>query len=180
MSRDIDMAVIDPDPQQPRQCFDATSLAELGASMQAQGLLQPILLRPVGDRYVVVHGERRLRAARSLGWQTIAAEVKEVSPEEAPFLALVENLQRADLTPLEEAGAYHALLKAGVTQTVLAKRIGKHQTHIATMLRLLTLPATVQGELERGRVTVGHAKQLLRLKDHPQQELVCQQALREP
>jgi ParB/RepB/Spo0J family partition protein len=179
MSRDISIALIDPDPQQPRQVFEETALAELAASMTANGLLQAIMVRPFGARYVVVHGERRLRAARSLGWLTIAAEVRDIAAEDAPWLALVENLQRADLSPIEEARAYQALITAGATQMEFGRRLGKGQSAIATKLRLLKLPEPVQGALHAGMLHEGAAKHLLRLDEPSTQAALCQRALAE-
>jgi ParB family chromosome partitioning protein len=106
--------LIDPDPEQPRNVFDEATLAELAASMAANGLVVPILLRPAADgRYIIVHGERRWRAAQRLGWDTIPAEVRELAPDEAHWLSLVENVQRADLSPVVEARAYQARLLNG-------------------------------------------------------------------
>src|SRR5512133_1613190 len=144
MSRDINLALIDPDPRQPRHHYDENALQELAASMQANGLMQAITLRPVGDRYVIVGGHRRVRAALALGWKTIRAEVQDISADDAMWLALVENLQREDLSPTEEAHGYEALLACGVTQQALGQRIGKSQSHIATMLRYLRLPEALQ------------------------------------
>jgi ParB family chromosome partitioning protein len=170
MSRDIPLILIDPDPAQARRIFD---VVELAASMAATGQAVPVLVRPVGDRFVLVHGERRLRAAQSLGWETIEAEVRDLTPEDARWLALVENVQRADLSPVEEAQAYQAVLATGVTQTELGRRLGKSQSYIATKLRFLALPDEVQRALDTGTINEGHAKQLLRLRDPEQQtELV--------
>jgi ParB/RepB/Spo0J family partition protein len=125
MSRDILLNHIDAAPEQPRKHFDQASLDELAQSMAANGLAVPILVRPVGDRYIIVHGERRWRAAQQLGWPSIPAEVRELSAEEAHWLSLIENIQRADLSPIEEARAYQAYLATGITQAALGQRIGK-------------------------------------------------------
>src|SRR5918992_2754260 len=107
VSRDTLISLIDPDPEQPRKVFDEARLAELAESMAANGLAVPILLRPTPNgRFVIVHGERRWRAAQRLGWETIPADVRELSAEEAPWLSLVENVQRANLSPIEEGEAY--------------------------------------------------------------------------
>jgi ParB/RepB/Spo0J family partition protein len=164
MSRDIPLRLIDPDPAQPRKHFDPASLDELGRSMAANGLAMPILLRPAGERYVIVHGERRWRAARALGWEAIPADVRDLDPDEARWLALAENVQRADLTPIEEARAYRARLAEDMTQEALGARIGKSQSYIAQKLRLLSLPAPALLYLERGALSEGHARQLLRLR----------------
>ena len=165
MTRDILLGLIDPDPSQNRKTFDEGALDELAQSMAANGLAVPVLVRPGQDgRYVLVHGERRWRAAGRLGWAAIPAEVRDVAPEQARWLALVENIQRADLSPIEEAGAYQAALSEGLTQTELGKRIGKSQSYIAQKLRLLTLPADVQAALGAGQLSEGQARQLLRLR----------------
>ena len=166
MTRDILLALIDPDPRQNRKTFDEGALDELAQSMAENGLAVPVLVRPGQDgRYVLVHGERRWRAAGRLGWAAIPAEVRDVAPEQARWLALVENIQRADLSPIEEAGAYQAALSEGLTQTELGKRIGKSQSYIAQKLRLLTLPAPLQVYLDRRALSEGHARQLLRLRN---------------
>lgn len=164
MSRDINLDLIDADPEQPRKHFDSAQLAELAASMAENGLAVPILLRPVGDRFLIVHGERRWRAAQSLGWTSIPADVRELTPEAAGWLMLIENIQRADLTPIEEAEAYRQRLESGITQGRLGERIGKSQSYIAQKLRLLTLGAPTLHYVQSGEISEGHARQLLRLK----------------
>jgi hypothetical protein len=118
----------------------------------------------VGDRFVIVHGERRFRAVQSLGWVTIPAEVRDLTPEDALWLALAENVQRQDLTPTEEARTFQAILATGITQAELGRRLGKSQSYIAQKLRLLTLPDPLQFYLDRGAISEGHARQLLKLK----------------
>lgn len=164
MSRDIPTNLIDRDPDQPRQYFDPDALAELAQSIGATGLAVPILLRPAGERFIIVHGERRYRAVCSLGWATIPADVRDIAPDAAQWLALVENVQRSDLSPIEEARAYQARLAGGMTQEALGQKIGKTQSYIAQKLRLLTLPDPVLVLLDRKAITEGHARQLLRLK----------------
>ena len=161
MSRDILIDLIDADPDQPRRHFDADQLAELAESIAANGLIVPILLRPVGERFVIVHGERRFRACQSLGWSTIPADVRDMDAETAKWLALVENIQRADLTPIEEAQAYAAALATGLTQLQLGKRIGKTQSYIAQKLRLLKMAPEVQEAVAAGTISEGIARQLL-------------------
>jgi len=179
MSQDIFLNLIDADPEQPRKHFNTDKLAELAASMQANGLIVPILLRPVDDRLVIVHGERRYRAAQSLGWDSIRAEVRDVSPDEARWLSLVENVQRADLSPIEEAQAYKARLAQGLTQEQLGQRIGKSRSYIAQKVRLLKLPDDVQTSIRAGDIKEGHARQLLRVKDAKTQSGLCKRALTE-
>ncbi len=165
VSRDTLMSLIDPDPEQPRKVFDEASLLELAQSMATNGLAVPILLRPGPDgRYIIVHGERRYRAAQRLGWETIPAEVRELTPDEAQWISLVENVQRADLSPIEEARAYQLRLAQGLTQAQLAQRVGKDRSYIAQKLRLLTLPAPIVVFLERRALSEGHVRQLLKLR----------------
>ena len=164
MSRDILLSLIDPDPDQPRQHFDQAAIDELAQSIAANGLAVPVLVRPVaGERFMLVHGERRWRAVSQLGWQTIPAEVRDLTIDESRWLALVENVQRADLSPLEEARAFRARLDEGLTQAELARRIGKSQSYIAHKVRLLTLPSEVQDAVAARQLSEGHARQLLRL-----------------
>jgi len=164
MSRDILLSLVDPDPEQPRQHFDPVKIGELAQSMLANGLAVPILLRPNGERFVIVHGERRWRAAKMLEWETIPADVRELTGEESHWLSLIENIQRADLTPIEEARAYAAYLSNGVTQTELGARIGKSQSYIAHKIQLLNLPPGIADYLEMGLLGEGHVRQLLRLR----------------
>ena len=171
MSRDIPINLIDPDPDQPRKHFDESKLAELSQSLQVTGLAVPILLRPNADRYIIVHGERRYRAAMLAGWGVIAADVRDLTPDEAAWIALTENVQRADLSPIEEAKAYKERLDTGLTQTELGQRIGKSQSYIAQKLRLLNMPEPLQFYLDKGVISEGHARQLLRLRKFYQPQL---------
>lgn len=159
----IPTELIDPDPEQPRKTFDAGGINELAASLKASGQAVAILVRPAGDRYVIVHGERRWRAARQLGWPEIRAEVREVAAADVPWLSLVENLQRSELSPVEEAEALQRLATAGHTQTTIAGKLGKTQSYVAQKLRLLKLPEDVRRRLNEGALSEGHARQLLRL-----------------
>jgi ParB/RepB/Spo0J family partition protein len=179
MSRDILLSLIDADPEQPRKHFDAGKLAELAQSMEINGLAVPILVRPVDERFLIVHGERRFRAALSLGWDTIAGEVREMTSEEARRLALIENVQRADLSPIEEAQAYQGYIDQGMTQTELGKLIGKSQSYIAGKLRYMKLSQSIQGHLDSGEITEGHAKQLLRLHDSGTVTHTCERLIKE-
>ncbi len=177
MSRDILLTLIDPDPNNARQTFDESTIAELAQSIDASGLAVPIMLRPVGDRFTIVHGERRFRAVKSLDWQTIPADVHDIDADAASWLGLVENVQRADLSPIEEAKAYQAKLSTGITQSELGRRIGKTQSHIATKLRFLTLPTEVQQALQTQVISEGHAKQLLRLKSDKARLKMCENVI---
>jgi ParB/RepB/Spo0J family partition protein len=165
VSRDtVPVALIDPDPEQPRQHVDEEQLAELASSIASNGLAVPILVRPVGDRFLIVHGERRWRAVTRLGWADVPAEVRELDDSSARWLQLVENINRADLSPIEEARAYRGMLDTGETQQSLAERIGKTRSYIAQKLRLLDLPAPLTLLTDRGALSEGHVRQLLRIR----------------
>lgn len=153
-----------PNPYQPRKDFPQASLAELAASIRTAGILQPIVARRRGERYEILVGERRWRAAREAGLERVPVLLREATDAEAVELALVENLLREDLDPLEEAEAYHRLLaEFGWTQEELARRIGRDRSSIANALRLRRLPAVIQEDLRAGRLTMGHARALLGL-----------------
>lgn len=159
---EIDIDLIDPNSQQPRMRFGQKELEELAQSVKENGIVQPVVVRKNGDRYQLVAGERRWRAAQIAGLSKIPAIVKDVSEEKLLELALVENIQRQELNPIEEAKAYKRLIeKFGLTQETIAKRVGKDRTVIATHLRLLKLPEGIQTLIEEGKITVGHAKMLL-------------------
>lgn len=152
-----------PNRRQPRSEFDEQSLEELAASIRAQGILQPILVRPLaGDEYEIVAGERRHRAAQRAGLEDVPVIVRELSDAESLEIALIENVQRDDLSPLEEARAYQQLIDDFAhTQDEIAERVGKSRPAVANALRLLRLPDTVKHELSRGRLTAGHARVLV-------------------
>lgn len=155
---------IEPNPNQPRKTFESGRLEELSASIRASGVIQPVIVRQVGDGYQLIAGERRWRAARQAGLERIPAIVREATDGESFELALVENLLREDLNPMEEAEAYrHLLSQFGWTQEQLAQRIGRDRTSIANALRLLRLPEEIQADLRGGRLTMGHARALLAL-----------------
>jgi len=155
---------IEPNPNQPRKTFDSGSLEELTTSIRASGVIQPVIVRQVGAGYQLIAGERRWRAARQAGLERIPAIVREATDGESLELALVENLLREDLNPIEEAEAYrHLLDQFGWTQEQLAQRIGRDRTSIANALRLLRLPEAIQADLRGGRLTMGHARALLAL-----------------
>ncbi len=163
---EIDISEISPSPYQPRTSMDEASLEDLKQSIGQQGVLQPIIVRKKAGHYEVVAGERRLRAAKMAGLKTIPAVIKQVSDAEALEIALVENLQREDLNPIDEARGYRQLIeKFDLTQEQLARKIGKDRSTIANILRLLQLPAVVRDALEKGEITVGHARALLGLED---------------
>ena len=157
---------IDVSGEQPRQRFVDETLAELAQSISSHGVLQPILVEPVGSRYRIIAGERRFRAAQRAGLQRIPAVVRTSTDDERLTLALIENIQREDLTPMEEAQAYRRLLDvSGISQEELATRVGKHRSTIANSLRLLGLPVEVQNALADGTISAGHARALLMIPD---------------
>ncbi len=148
---------------QPRRKFMQEKMEELIASVRRNGVVQPILVRPIGgEKYEIIAGERRWRAAREVGLEDVPAIVRELSDEQALELALVENIQRSDLTPIEEAAGYQRLMEEfEYTQEQLASTVGKSRSHIANLIRLLDLPDVVQDMLENGQLSAGHARALL-------------------
>jgi ParB family chromosome partitioning protein len=155
---------IGPNPFQPRTRFDDSALQELAASIKASGVLQPVLVRRHADSFQLVAGERRLRAAQIAGLEKIPAVLRQVDDRQMMELALIENVQREDLNPIDEAKAYKALVTTvGLTHEQLSERIGKQRSSISNALRLLTLPAEVQDMVSRGTLSAGHARALLGL-----------------
>ena len=177
--KDIAVNAIDPNPNQPRVHFDEAALAELTASISAIGVLQPILVRPEGsDRYQLIAGERRWRAASRAGLQMIPAIVRVTDDVSSVEQALVENLHRQDLTPLEEAAAYQQLLEDfNMTHEQVASKVGKSRSAITNALRLLGLPPSIQSLLADGRLSAGHAKALLGTPDRSLQEQLAKRAV---
>src|SRR3954451_24775771 len=154
---EIDIDLIDPNPEQPRTRFADNDLAELAASIRANGVVQPIVLRRKGNRFEIVAGERRWRASQRAELRRIPAVVRGVSDEKMLELALVENIQRQELNPIEEALAYKRLIDTlGLVQEEIAERVGKSRSIVATSMRLLRLPGEVQRELVEGRLSAGH------------------------
>jgi ParB family chromosome partitioning protein len=163
---EVPVAAIAPNPRQPRGAFEGESLTGLARSIQEVGVLQPIVVRPTGDGYELVAGERRLRAAKVAGLATIPAVVRQTDDTEALREALIENLHREDLAPLELAAAFQELLEElGVSQEVLAERLGFSRPHITNTIRLLQLPGEVQRLLAEGKIQAGHGRALLALSD---------------
>jgi ParB family chromosome partitioning protein len=165
--REIDIDRILPNSHQPRKSFDEAALNELADSIREHGLVQPIIVRPLDDGFFqLIAGERRWRAAQRAGMTRVSAVVRDAGEHAALELALIENLQREDLNPMEEAQAYERLIvDFGMTQEEVARRVGKNRATIANMLRLLRLPPEVQQWLRESRLTTGHAKALLSLSD---------------
>lgn len=167
---------VEPDPGQPRKTFDDETLAELSASIAEHGLLQPIAVRPKpSGGYLIVAGERRWRASRMAGLTEVPVIVKDVTDEQAMELALVENLQREDLDPVEEAAGIRELItRCDLTQEQAARKLGKSRSALANSLRLLSLPETVLELLKSGFITIGHAKVILGLPTPELQEEAAQ------
>ncbi len=165
--REIPVDDIDRSPYQTRSHFDEAQLAELAASISATGVVQPIIVRPLaGGRFQLIAGERRWLASRRAGHATIPAIVRHASDEQAMEMTIVENLQRTDLNPMEQARAYERLSREfQLTQEQMAKRTGKDRASVANFLRLLRLPLEVQSQVEAGALTFGHARALLALED---------------
>lgn len=162
----LPLSSIRPNPYQPRREFDESELSELQASLKSSGLLQPITVRRAVDGYELISGERRLRAASRLGWTDIPAIIRDVDDRTLLTLALVENLQRADLNAVDEARGYRRLAdEFGFTHAQIAEAIGKDRTSITSLLRILQLPATVLEIVEKGRLSAGHARALVALED---------------
>ncbi|MCU7886594.1 MAG: ParB/RepB/Spo0J family partition protein [Candidatus Thiodiazotropha sp. (ex Lucinoma annulata)] len=161
---------------QPRREFDADSLRELADSIAAQGVIQPVVVRPVeNDRYELIAGERRWRAAQQAGLDEIPVVIKDVTEEAAMAMGLIENIQREDLNPLEEANALNRLLlEFGLTHQEVAKAVGKSRTTVTNLLRLLELNEEVKNLVERGRIEMGHARSLLGLKGESQTQAATQ------
>ena len=173
----VPLEKLEANPRQPRRRFDEDGLAELAQSIRKAGILQPILVTRAGERYRILAGERRVRAARAAGLAEVPVLVREgLADRDHLLLALVENLQRRDLTVLEEAEAYRHLREDfGLTQEDIAERVGKDRATVANTLRLLKLPAAVRAALEKGTLTAGHARALLTLPSAADQEKLARE-----
>ena len=172
---------IAPNPFQPRQTFHEGSIEELARSVREHGIVQPIVVTRSGaHRYQLIAGERRFRAAQKAGLRTVPAVIKELIQESDGLqLALIENIQREDLNPVEEAGAYHQLHQEfGLTQEEISRRVGKERSTVANFLRLLKLPDTVKNLLASGRLSMGHARALLALDSAKKQEQLAERVVR--
>jgi len=164
--REIDIVRIKPNPNQPRVQFDEAALAELADSIRERGVLQPILLKPDGENYLIVAGERRWRAAQRARLHSIPAIVREIDDSTTSELALIENIQRQDLNPLEEAEGYRQLVQAhGHTQDDIGRLVHKSRSHVANLLRLLDLPEFVRQSLLKGDISMGHARAIATAED---------------
>jgi ParB family chromosome partitioning protein len=169
-TRTVAVLDISPNPRQPRTIMDEAALAELAASIREHGLIQPLIVSMEDDKFVLIAGERRWRAAQLAGLATVPVVVKETTPQEMLELAIIENIQRADLNALEEALAYRQLMdEFGLTQEEVADRVGKARSTVANLVRLLQLPADVQQSVLDGRLSGAHAREILRLPTAEQQ-----------
>jgi ParB family chromosome partitioning protein len=175
---EIDIDLIDPNPQQPRSRFDAHDLEELAASILANGVVQPIVVRPHAGRFQIVAGERRWRASQQAGLRRVPVVVKNIPDDKLLEIALVENIQRRELNPIEEAKAYRKLIDSiGLTQEQVAERVGKERTLITTTMRLLRLPDDVQRYIIEGKLSLSHGRALLMSEDAKAQRAVAQLAI---
>ena len=171
VKKTLRLSDMEPNRQQPRKAFAEEAIAALADSIRQYGMLQPILVRPYQGTYQIVAGERRWRAARMLGLDEVPVIIKEISDGEAMEIALIENLQRENLTPMEEANGYRQLMEQyGMTQEAVAKTVGRSRSAVANALRLLQLPEEIQMLLESGAISAGHGKALLAIAD-PEKQL---------
>jgi ParB family chromosome partitioning protein len=177
----LEVSKIRPNPRQPRRTFDEAALDELAGSMRKEGLLQPVVVRPIeGGRFELIAGERRWRAAQRAGIHQIPAVVRDVPDEKLLELALIENLQREELNPIEEAEAYQILVDdLALTQNEVAERVGKQRTTVANALRLLNLPEMVKDMVRGRRISMGHARALLALDDRSEIETLARRIVAE-
>ncbi len=179
---DIPVELIDPNPHQPRRHFTDSNLAELADSIRTNGVIQPIIVKLAGDRYQLIAGERRLRASKAAGLSSIPAVVRDADELAQAQMALVENIQREDLNPLDRAAGYRTLVsELGLNQAELAGRLGEDRATIANHIRLLELPESVQTLIRQSKISLGHAKVLCGVSDPAEQvrlaELVVSQGL---
>jgi ParB family transcriptional regulator, chromosome partitioning protein len=165
---------IAPNPLQPRRIFDDETIRELADSISRSGILTPVLVRRSGDKYLLIAGERRLRAAQMAGLQRIPAIVRDADDMETLELSLIENIQREDLNPLDKASAYYDLMtKFNLTQDQVAEKLGQNRASVANYLRLMNLPESVQDAVKSGKISFGHAKAILACDDPERQTQLC-------
>ena len=171
---------ISPNPYQPRKTFNEASIEELARSVREHGIVQPLVVTRAGDRYKLIAGERRFRAAQRAGLRTVPVVIKEMVQEgDALQIALIENIQREDLNPMEEATAYHQLHEEfGLTQEEISRRVGKERSTVANFLRLLKLPENVKKLLAAGQLSMGHARALLAVDSAKKQEQLADRVVR--
>lgn len=179
-TRLVEASLLTPNPQQPRRTFGEAELAELTNSIRASGVLQPILVRRVGKALEIVAGERRWRAAQAAGLSEVPVLIRDASDQESAVFALVENLQREDLNPMDKAQAFRLLIeKTGVTQDEVAQRVGLDRSTVANFVRLLDLAPEVQAHVSRGTLSMGHARALAGLADAQLQVRLADEVVRE-
>lgn len=178
--RELEIAAIDPNPRQPRKRFEPDSLQALAESVAESGVLQPVLVRPAGARYELVAGERRWRAAQLAGLRTVPAVIADRDADESIEAALIENMAREDLNPIEEARAVAALVEdAGLTREQVGKRIGRSRSAVSNLLRILDLPPEAIALIEQGDLSEGHGKALLLAEDHADRRSLARTAATE-
>lgn len=166
----IEIGLIDRNENQPRKIFDEKALKELAQSIKQHGIIQPLILKKVGERYIIIAGERRFRAARMAGLKKVPAILKEYSNEQLSEVAIIENLQREDLNPIESAKAIQSLINEyNLTQEVVADKIGKSRSAVTNTLRLLTLPEEIVNLVEQSKLSAGHARTLLAVENTAKQ-----------
>ncbi|HET7712174.1 MAG TPA: ParB/RepB/Spo0J family partition protein [Thermoanaerobaculia bacterium] len=177
---EIGIEEISPNPYQPRKTFNEASIDELARSVREHGIVQPLVVTRAGDRYKLIAGERRFRAAIKAGLRTVPVVIKEMMKEgDALQIALIENIQREDLNPIEEAGAYHQLHQEfGLTQEEISRRVGKERSTVANFLRLLKLPDSVKKLLAGGQLSMGHARALLAVESAKKQEQLADRVVK--
>ncbi len=175
----LDIDLVDPNPDQPRREFETESLRRLADSIGQHGVLQPVVVRKAGDRFELVMGERRFRASQLANRKTLPAVILDVAPADRLELAIVENVQRQDLNPMELAYAYQALADAGHTQAEIGRKVAMDRSSVANHIRLLDLSRAIQGDVEGGRISIGHAKALLQVADVEKRESLHQRILKE-
>jgi len=163
---DVNIRQIKPNPEQPRTVFDEVSLNELAESIKEHGVIQPVILKPTTNGYILVAGERRVKACKIAGLKTVPAIIREYNSIFLSEIAILENLQREDLTPIEEALAFQkALFNLKITHEELGKKIGKSRVYVTNMVGLLNLPASIIDDVNLGKISMGHARALSKLKD---------------
>jgi ParB family chromosome partitioning protein len=175
---EVPISLIDPSPLQPRSVFDEAKLDELAKSINANGVVQPVLVRRNGSRFELIAGERRWRAAIRAGLTQIPAVLRNVSDEKVLEIALIENIQREDLNPIEEARAYKKLIETlGLTQESVAERVGRDRSYVTNYLRLLRLPEDIQELVQAGKLSTGHARTLLGLEHIEAQRRIARRVI---
>ena len=173
----VDIDEIRPNENQPRRVFDEDKLNELAASIKEHGIIQPIVLRKEGDGYVIVAGERRYRAARKAGLKKVPSVIRELTEDQNLLIAIIENMQREDLNPIEEAEGLNRMIDVyGLTQDAVSKSVGKSRPYITNSLRLLKLPEEVRDMTERGFITAGHARAIAGIDDEERQIAIAKKA----